>query len=591
MNVTLVFATSAIVALAVAAAVRRVATTLGAVVAPRPNRWHRYPTPTYGGIAVLAGLGAGLLAYLTTPGSLTTLYGALPVLAATAVLFGVGWYDDLRPLSAMAKMVSSLAVASFFVFALTYFEAGVIAPAVSLVAIVWFGGLDNAVNLLDNMDGLAAGVVAIAAVGLAVTFHVELGPGLTMVLVALAGGLCGFLFWNRSPARLFMGNCGSLAIGAVLAGCASVAVLRAGTLTSAIAAVSIVIMPLFDTAFVVLLRRLAGRSTTRGNIDHTSHRLVSAGFSESRAVLILYVVGLVGAAAGYLLHTRGAPVWPVAAFVGVGVLIFGLYLARVPAYGGQEFRALQGAPFAPLLSDLTFRWHAGEVLLDLVLISICYYTAYRVRFEGEALPVFMSTFALSLPAVLGCKLAALYTSGLYSRSWATFGFHDLSTVLRGVALGSMMSVLAATWLYKFERFSRSVFLIDAVLLTSAIIVTRLSFRILARMAARSGGGRRRVMIYGAGARGQMLVRELLANDAWSLDPVGFLDDNDGMRAKRILGVRVHGSFTSLDKALAAHAVDEVLISSPAIDAVLEAQIRRVCTSHEVEVRRLYLDIR
>jgi hypothetical protein len=105
------------------------------------------------------------------------------------------------------------------------------------------------------------------------------------------------------------------------------------------------------------------------------------------------------------------------------VLILGLYLARVPAYGGLEFGALQETALAPFLSDLTFRWHAAEVLLDLVLITICYYTAYRLRFDGDAdLTVFLGTFAMSLPVVLGCKLAALCASGLSRGRGARSGF-------------------------------------------------------------------------------------------------------------------------------------------------------------------------
>ena len=501
MKTIIVFAAASVVALVAAKGVRRLAVRLGAVVQTRPDRWHKQSTPTFGGVAVFGGVIAALLLQGFLSGW-PDLYDAVPVLAGCATLFAVGWYDDVRPLSAMAKMVASLAAASFFVFSLTFFEAVAIVPAISLIAIVWFAGLVNTVNLLDNMDGLATGVAGIAAVGLAVTFHAELGPGLVAVLIALAGGLLGFLYWNRSPANLFMGNCGSLGIGAVLAGCSMIAVIRAGTFEAAAAAALILIAPLFDTSFVVVLRRLAGRSTTRGNIDHTSHRLVSAGFSEARAVMLLYAIGAAGAASGYLVDAYGGPTWLLATVVAIGVLLFGLYLARVPAYGGDEFRALQDAKLAPLLSDLTFRWHAGEVLLDVILISVCYYTAYRVRFDGEALTAFLSTFAMSLPVVVGCKVACLYASGLYSRSWNTFRFEYLSTVLRGVGLGSMLSVLAATSLYKFEGFSRSVFLIDAVLLVSAIVVTRLSLRLLYRMTSRSGTTRQRALIYGTRARGQ-----------------------------------------------------------------------------------------
>src|SRR5207244_7118569 len=141
-----------------------------------------------------------------------------PVLSAALALFVIGSFDDLMPMSALAKMVSSLAVAAFFVFSLTTIKTTTpMHAALTIVAVLWFGGLVNAVNLLDNMDGLAAGVAAIAAIGIAVAFPQELGPALVAVLVALAGGLAGFLIWNRNPAKMFMANCGSLAVGTAIA--------------------------------------------------------------------------------------------------------------------------------------------------------------------------------------------------------------------------------------------------------------------------------------------------------------------------------------------------------------------------------------
>jgi UDP-GlcNAc:undecaprenyl-phosphate GlcNAc-1-phosphate transferase len=155
----------------------------------------------------------------------------------------------------------------------------------------------------------------------------------------------------------------------------------------------------------------------------------------------------------------------------------------------------------------------------------------------------------------------------------------------------MLSVLAATWLFKFERFSRGVFIIDAVLLTAVIIGTRLSFRIIARVAARSGSRRRRVVIYGAGARGQLLVREMLANPTWQLDPVAFIDDDATKRSRRILGVPVRGCVDDLADMLGALSIEEVLLSSPSINGSNEARVREVCDARDVPVRRLYLAIR
>ena len=99
---------------------------------------------------------------------------------------------------------------------------------------------------------------------------------------------------------------------------------------------------------------------------------------------------------------------PLVAAFGVLLVLVGIYLARVPAHNAEDFIALQKSSFAPFLKDLAFRWHAAEVLLDLVLITVCYYVAHRLRFEGEGLDNFLPYFTASLPVVLGCKLAALF---------------------------------------------------------------------------------------------------------------------------------------------------------------------------------------
>jgi UDP-GlcNAc:undecaprenyl-phosphate GlcNAc-1-phosphate transferase len=577
--------TAAVISFAVAGVVRQVALSRGVVVAPRPDRWHRQPTPTYGGVGVVAGLFAGA----TLAGGLEAT--AWPVLSAALALFVIGCFDDLMPMSALAKMVSSLAVAAFFVFSLTTVQTITpLAAALTIVAMLWFGGLVNAINLLDNMDGLAAGIAAIAALGLAVAFPQELGPALVAVLIALAGGLAGFLAWNRNPAKMFMGNCGSLAVGGTIAAAATFAIARAGTLTAAAAAALILVVPIFDSAFVVLLRRLAGRSTTRGNIDHTSHRLVSAGFTDKSAVSLLYALGAAGALTGYLVQTQSGLAWPVAAGFAIGVVMMALWLARVPADAGQDF---QKVPFAPLLSDLTFRWHAGEVLLDLVLITACYFAAYRIRFQGDPdLPVFLSIFSKTLPMILGCQLAALYVSGLYKRMWSTFGLHDLSTVIRAVGSGVVASVVVVIYVYKAgDQFSRSVFMIDGLLLTAGIVATRSSFRVFGGLAARISPHRQRVAIYGAGVRGQMLVREMLANDAWARTPVVFIDDDPSKRARRLMGVPIRGTAADLEAIIGKLGIEEVLISSPAIDGEAEARVRATCAARAVAVRRLFLDIK
>jgi UDP-GlcNAc:undecaprenyl-phosphate GlcNAc-1-phosphate transferase len=510
-------------------------------------------------------------------------------------MFVVGFYDDRLQLSPIAKLVASLVIGAFLVFALAGAEpSGALPPTYTLIGIIWFAGLCHALNLLDNMDGLATGVAIIAAAFLAALLSPYLGPTLVVLLVSLAGALLGFLYWNRPRARLFMGDCGSLFIGAMLAGASLVPVFnaRVAFVSPAVLVVLILVVPLFDTAFVLVLRRLAGRKASKGGTDHVSHRLVSLGFSERSAVRILYLFGVVGGLTAWGIQKWSAvePMLPFVALFGVIVILIGVYLARVPAYNAQDFIALQKSSFAPFLKDLAFRWHAGQVMLDLVLITVCYYVAYRLRFDGSSLDPFLQYFLSTLPVVLGCKLAALLGSGLYQRSWETFGLRDLTAVVRGVGIGSLLTVGALFYLYRGEGLSRVVLVLDALLLSAAIIATRVSFRAMNLVASSRNKKSRRVLVYGAGGYGRLLVREMRANSAWRMNPVGFIDD-DPLKAHRwIVGVPVHGALDQLEQVMRVYKVDEVLLSSPAINGNVEVRIREVCGVLQRPVRRLRMEI-
>jgi UDP-GlcNAc:undecaprenyl-phosphate/decaprenyl-phosphate GlcNAc-1-phosphate transferase len=589
-----VFIVAAAVAVWLGAVIRRCAPAIGAVVPPRPDRWSSTPTPTMGGIAIALGTvaGFGVIAFVPERAAVTSAWPA--VLLAALTMSVVGMYDDRLQLSPVAKLVSSLAIGAFLVFALTGSEpTGALPTSYTLIGTIWFAGVCHALNLLDNMDGLAAGVALIAALFLAVLLRSTLGPALVLMLIALAGALGGFLYWNRPSARLFMGDCGSLFIGSLLGGASLVPVFnaRVAFVSPAVLVILILVVPLFDTSFVLVLRRLAGRPATKGGIDHVSHRIVSLGFSERSAVRILYGLGVIGGFTAWALSTWSTvEPMPLLALFAVVVILIGIYLARVPAYNKQDFIALQKSSFAPLLKDLAFKWHAGEVMLDLVLITVCYYAAFRLRFDGPELDKFLPVFTVSLPVVLGCKLAALYSSGLYQRSWETFGLRDLTAVARGVGIGSLLTVAASYYLYHGEGFSRAVSVLDGLLLTIAIVATRASFRTMSLVASTRSKRNRRVLVYGAGKYGQMLVREMRANAGWGMNPVGFIDD-DPLKARRwIVGVPVHGCIDHLEATMRRLEVEEVVLSSPTINGSVEHRIREVCEVLNRPVRRLHMEI-
>jgi len=598
----LAFAIALVASLILGAVVRRFAPSIGAVVPPRPDRWHRAPTPTMGGIAIALATCIGFAAVALDSSLVADLLPWVPVLAASLVMSVVGFLDDRLQLSPLAKLVASLAIGAFLVFALAGAEPDATQRTMHiLLAIVWFAGVCHAFNLLDNMDGLAAGVALIATAFFAYLLGDVLGMAMVVLLTSLAGALLGFLYWNRPVARLFMGDCGSLFIGALLASTSLVPVFGTGlSFASPLIPVALILtVPLFDTAFVLVLRRLAGRKASKGGTDHVSHRLVSLGFSERSAVRILYLLGLVsgGVAALMVLNKGLEPELPIVAAFGVVMILVGIYLARVPAYNAEDFLALQKSSFAPFLKDLAFKWHAGQVMLDLILITVCYYAAYRLRFRVEDFDQFLPFVINSLPIVLGCKIVALYASGLYQRSWDTFGLRDLTVVVRGVSIGSLLSVSAAFYFYRdlsdpnrLVGASRVVFVLDAILLAMTIIATRVSFRMMNLAAATRNKRSRRVLVYGAGNFGRMLVREMRANTAWNMNPVAFIDDDSAKTHRWIVGVPVRGSIDRLEATMQQYGVDEVILSSPAINGSVETRIREICARYNRPVRRLYMDI-
>lgn len=591
MMLPLVFMLGVALSAALSLAVRRVAASRGAVVPARPDRWHREPTPTFGGIAIAGATLATTVPALLIWGVPAVWPNILLILGTSGVLFGVGLLDDKLQLTPLTKLVATLAMGSFLLYGLSVLSDTRVPWWETIIVVIWYAGTIHAFNLLDNMDGLGAGVALIATAALTGLYGGELGRLFVVVLVGFAGSIGGFLVWNVRPARLFMGDCGSLFIGSVIAGTALAMLVRPGAVLTfdGLIICLVLVVPLLDTSFVLVLRRLAGREATRGGTDHLSHRLVSVGLTERRAVSALYGMGLAGAAVAWYIRGDGLSRVPAAALFGVAIVLLGIRLARVPAYDGEDFRALQKASFAPFLRDLTFRWHALEMLMDVVLISVVWYASYLLRFESEQLDVFLPTFTASLPVVLGCKLLALHVSGVYDRMWGSFSIRDLFAIVRGVLLGSAASVFVAAYVYRFERFSRGVFVVDAALLILVISASRASFRLMGEATFRNSRARR-TLIYGAGSGGQLLVREMRANREWNLNAVAFLDDDAAKLRRRLMGIPVRGSASSTEAVLSKYRIEEVVFSTATIDPDREQQVKAICASRGIRVRRFRLEI-
>jgi UDP-GlcNAc:undecaprenyl-phosphate GlcNAc-1-phosphate transferase len=575
------FLAAAAVAALAGLACKPLAHRAGAVARPRGDRWHQRPIPMLGGLALAAGTLAAV-APLVDPGA-----PLFVIVVGAAASVAVGLVDDLRPLKPQTKLTAQLLVAAAVVSTgLRLPVTGVVWLDV-LVSLLWLVALSNAFNLLDNMDGLAAGVAGIAALAHAVLFAATGETAAAALSAALAGACAGFLLYNSHPASMFMGDAGSLFLGFTVGGLSLVA--SAGTPAGSPAALLlpglIVLVPIFDSAFVTVHRFAAGRPISQGGRDHASHRLVAAGFSERQAVAALYAAAAVSAVVALATARYGIADSGVAiGLLGVGVLLFGVFLGRV---GGDTAAVAGDAVKRRLPAASAYGRQAGAFAIDLLLVAIAYYAAYRLRFE-QTYAAEEPLFIASLPLVVAAKMVAFAAFRTYQGLWRHTSLADLVRLAQAVVAGEVLAVLGILAFFRFYQYSRALFVVDAVLLLLFLGGSRAAARLMAEGLRPKAAGRKPVVIYGAGDAGLMVLREVRSNGALGREAVAFLDDDPALARTELHGLRVAGGADHLDDLLRTTAVAELVVSSAKIAPDRLALVRDVCEAHGVTIVRSVL---
>ena len=570
------------------------------VAKPKTDRWHKAPTAMMGGVAIWL---AVVLSYFIFARPLTVQgWGGFPashldaVILASTFLFLIGLADDLLHSKPYQKLIGQIMGSAFVIYYGLSLPWTSSRPINMAITIFWLIGITNAVNLLDNMDGLAAGIAAIASAFLAVSFIGANQPVEAMMLLAFAGALIGFLVFNSNPASIFMGDSGSMFIGFFLASAALVNVAggRSRSLLPVLAVpILVLFIPIFDTTFVTILRKISGRSVSLGGRDHTSHRLVALGMSERHAVWMLYGFAALSGVLALLVQRVNLDV-SLAAIAGFTILLtlLGVYLAGVKVYDDTDEAIAQrdNSPYA-FLVDLSYKRRIFEVLLDVVLILLAYWCAYAVKFGALSGSSAWNLFLRTLPVLVFVKMASFLVMGVYRGIWRYTSLDDLIVFVKAVILSSVLSVLAVLFAFRFEGFSRTVFIIDALLMFMFLAGSRMAFRLFRQVLPVAGSREgRRVLIYGAGDGGELLLRELLNNRALKYAPVGFLDDDPAKHGKLIHGLKVYNGNGDLNAVCRKVDVDELLISSSMMSEERLLEIKEICRNQNIAVKRMRITI-
>ncbi|MBN1849839.1 MAG: glycosyl transferase [Deltaproteobacteria bacterium] len=585
--------------------VRQFAIKTNRIAIPKDNRWHKKETALLGGIAIFTSF---MMTWIIAVHGLDwSIYGKpyLPIILCAAAIFALGLADDVFNMVPQHKLVGQIIIASIVIilgFRLNWTDSKTINLFIS---IIWLVGITNAFNLLDNMDGLSAGIAFIAALFLFLIYFqsqpITTNTTSIMLMSALyAGAILGFLIYNFNPASIFMGDAGSLFLGFMLACMTGIhdtdpsIGLNPRDLLSIIAIpIMILFIPIVDTGFVSLMRKLFRRPISQGGRDHSSHRMVAIGFSERKAVLILYAFAAISAMIALMTRylSVGTSLVMIALFLLLSVF-FWVYLAKVKVYPEDSILSGNGpSVITPILIDITYRRRLFEVVLDLVLITIAYYTSYLLRFEGHLAGDF-AIFIKSLPIVIGCQIFSLFIMGVYRGVWTSTSLSDLMNFFRAITLGTIMAVLILLFIYRFESFSRAVFVIYWFLMLIFIPLPRLFFRLLDEGIRRGTQKGKPTLIYGTGSGGQITMREIEANRDLGLSLVGFMDDNPRTHRTKIHRYPVLGGQEDLINIIRKNHIQEIIISFNKDSLFKKKIISKLCANLglEVQVRRMKLII-
>ncbi len=559
--------------------VRVLALKKGFVAYPRADRWHKQATALLGGIGIyLAAVVPALFVKIPDKRILGLLIGG-------SFLFLVGLADDkfhLKPYTKLFCQIIAGCLAVAFGVSLALPKEPFIAIPLTLL---WIVLVTNAFNLLDNIDGLAGGIAGIAGVMLFIS-----GGGVYGLI--LAGAVFGFLPYNFNPAKIFMGDSGSMFLGFSLAVISILETHRqvSGLFTALFIPVLILSVPIFDTLFVSILRKLQGRSVFEGGKDHTSHHLVAIGLSQRKTVILLYAISIIFGLIAVLYSRLSVFVVSVAAFLGVGLLFyFGIYLADSMALlKKKEKEQHKPAEDVTVLAGvLLHKRRAVELLMDMGFICIAYTVSYYLRFEKGMLAGNLQLMRESLPWIVLIKMSIFFIFGLYRGAWRYVSISDMLSIFKAVTLASVGSILFLTLWFRFQEYSRAIFIIDWIILLFLVSASRISFRVLGEFLGRMGDTKgKNVLIFGAGDVGEMVVREIKRNKALNYNPVGFIDDDPKKKGSRIQGVSVLGARGRIRNLIRENDVKEIIVAIPAIDVADLSEIAKVCGEYGIAYRKV-----
>jgi len=591
---------------------RAVARRLGALDLPGERKVHGKPVPRMGGLSIFVTFNLILVVssqidfFFFPPDFLREI--DLPWLViASSVMLGIGVVDDLRRLppgikfffQILAGLIVAVACVKIQVITLPFgtIDLGVWSIPVT---VLWVVAITNAINLLDGLDGLAAGtsfIVCLAMFGISL---LNQNIGIALCCAILAGSIIGFLRYNFHPASIFLGDSGAYFLGFIL----SVFPLLGGLKGTATFAILIPLLalgvPIMDTALSMVRRLLRslhimeideernevklffldGFSIFRADRDHIHHRLLQMGLTQNKAVILLYGVSLIlGGLAFSSVYFKNINYALFLTAIGIASYI------GVKKLGYSEIQFLRNGTLLPLFDAPVVNVRILRLFVDMAFIAFSYYVAFLLRFEGRIEPGIKEYYLVTIPLVLTIKMGIFYLSGLYNGAWRYTSVSDVIKMLKAVVVGCSASALVLWAIPGYGVMSLSAIVIDFNILFFMVTGARTSFRVLEHFHISNNHHGRKVLIFGVDKSGIQALNEFVNNPRLGLSPVGFIDEDERNKGKQVSGYPILGTLDSIEDILKSHAISDVIVANGNVSGERLERLSQICNAHHISLRR------
>ncbi len=583
----------------------KLAPKLGFVDRPGPRKLQTRPIPRCGGIAVFIATHCALAtAFLINWGELAgelTQDWWLKFLAVSSFLMIIGLIDDRFSISPWLKLLGQLITATiafhlgFQVDTLLGSELPLIINFI--VSILWIVGIINAFNLIDGIDGLASGLGAIGAIGLAGSLMLRRMPADTMVCIAVTGACIGFLRYNFHPARIFLGDSGSMFLGLFLA----ILPLSTSSKTVAIATVGVPLLavgiPIFDTVLAIwrrFARKMLSPSGAKkvkifgADAEHIHHRLLETGMTQSNAAIILYIFAVAMVSVGILaafFASSAHGIFLIAFVLGCYVVVKHLARTEINLTATALARGIH-RPTSKFVATLTY------IPLDIIALTTAILIAFALSSNTNTLSYLKSIFLRQAHVYVTTTFSVLVITKTYNHVWSRARVLDLVTLAVRIMAGAMLAC-GITSLQ--SGFSKDI-LQTSILFSSFAVTLLLGTRIVRRALVDVSDSHRRHhnvnaenhIIYGAGLDAAALLQSMYnmpqQEDMPSIAALCVEDEN--LSGRTVHGVHVIPHLNNITKGwILSKRITGIILSSKPDPEAMES-IREFSQKHNLKIKQV-----